>query len=40
MLFVSYRYIAKEGVKGDFGDIRVVIGDFEGQKWGPDGEGK
>ena len=40
MLYVSCRYIAKEGVKGDFVHIRVVVGDFEGQQWGPNGEEK
>jgi len=40
MLYVSCGYIAKEGVKGDFGHIRVVVGDLEGQQWGPGGEGK
>jgi len=37
---VSCRYIAEEGVKGNFGHTRVGVGDFEGQPWGPHGEGK
>jgi len=40
MLYVSCGYIAKEGGKGDFGHIRIVVGDFEGQQWGPGSEGK